>query len=489
MKEDKENARPKEKRGGPLAPTGLGAAMAGADAKAGGEPDRLERPKDKKETLSKDETFFFKVVIRRLPPSLTKEQLEEHLQPLPEHDYFEFFSNDSSLYPHMFSRAYINFKNQEDIVLFRDRFDGYVFIDHKGLEYPAIVEFAPFQKAAKKKSKKKDAKAGTIDDDPEYKKFLESYSADDEKLTSTPETLLEEIEARNKELIAKKTTPLLNFLKNKQRLREEKREERRRRELERKRQREEERRKWKEEERRKRKEAEKTKKVERCPEKERDKSKDEPKIKLLKKPERDERDFEKKEKAKRLEKENLREDKIASPIGSVPAKRSDGEAKEEKTKKPVYPLQFEDECGKDYREREYDRDRDYERIQRDKLRRQEEDRRRQKERFEKEKVFRRKEDDVKRERDSLREKGKRADFMEYVGNPEKTEKGTKEDKRDDLAKKDRIRNKDRPAMQLYQPGARSRSRLSAYDESSPKSCDQGADKNLELEASNLKEEV
>uniref|UniRef100_A0A8C0B7W5 UPF3B regulator of nonsense mediated mRNA decay n=1 Tax=Buteo japonicus TaxID=224669 RepID=A0A8C0B7W5_9AVES len=156
------------------------------------------------------------VVIRRLPPSLTKEQLEEHLQPLPEHDYFEFFANDSSLYPHMFSRAYINFKNQEDIVLFRDRFDGYVFVDHKGQEYAAIVEFAPFQKAAKKKSKKKDAKTGTIEDDPEYKKFLESYSADDEKLTSTPETLLEEIEARNKELIAKKTTPLLNFLKNKQ---------------------------------------------------------------------------------------------------------------------------------------------------------------------------------------------------------------------------------------------------------------------------------
>ncbi|KAM6427312.1 regulator of nonsense transcripts 3B isoform 2-T2 [Liasis olivaceus] len=481
MKEDKENARPKEKRGGPLTPTGLGAAMAGADAKAGGEPDRLERPKDKKETLSK-------VVIRRLPPSLTKEQLEEHLQPLPEHDYFEFFSNDSSLYPHMFSRAYINFKNQEDIVLFRDRFDGYVFIDHKGLEYPAIVEFAPFQKAAKKKSKKKDAKAGTIDDDPEYKKFLESYSADDEKLTSTPETLLEEIEARNKELIAKKTTPLLNFLKNKQRLREEKREERRRRELERKRQREEERRKWKEEERRKRKEAEKTKKVERCPEKERDKSKDEPKIK---KPEKDERDFEKKEKAKRLEKESLREEKAASPIGSMPAKRSDGEAKEEKAKKLVYPLQFEDECGKDYREREYDRDREYERIQRerDKLRRQEEERRRQKERFEKEKVFRRKEEDVKRERDSLREKGKRADFMEYMGNTEKAEKGSKEEKRDDLAKKDRIRNKDRPAMQLYQPGARSRSRLSAYDESSTKSSDQGADKKQECEASNLKEEV
>ncbi|XP_048370012.1 regulator of nonsense transcripts 3B isoform X3 [Sphaerodactylus townsendi] len=479
MKEDKENARPKEKRGGPLTPTGFGAAMGGADAKAGGEPDKLERPKDKKETL-------LKVVIRRLPPSLTKEQLEEHLQPLPEHDYFEFFANDSSLYPHMFSRAYINFRNQEDIVLFRDRFDGYVFVDHKGLEYPAIVEFAPFQKAAKKKSKKKDAKAGTIEDDPEYKKFLESYSADDEKLASTPETLLEEIEARNKELIAKKTTPLLNFLKNKQRLREEKREERRRRELERKRQREEERRKWKEEERRKRKEAEKTKKVERFPEKERDRSKDEPKIKLLKKPEKDERDFEKKEKAKKLEKESLREEKATSAISSATAKRSDGEVKEEKAKK------LEDECCKDYREREreYDRDREYERIQRDrdKVRRQEDDRRRQKERFEKEKLFRRKEEDVKKERDSVREKGKRSELADYLGNMEKPEKVTKEDKREDMAKRDRIRNKDRPAMQLYQPGARNRSRLCAYNESPSKPSDQGADKKLECEMSNAKEE-
>ena len=97
-----------------------------------------------------------------------------------------------SLYPHLFARAYINFKNQDDIVLFRDRFDGYVFIDNRGMkittsevnerfapscsealflsaycletgqEYPAIVEFAPFQKTAKKKSKKKDSKCGTI---------------------------------------------------------------------------------------------------------------------------------------------------------------------------------------------------------------------------------------------------------------------------------------------------------------------------------------
>jgi len=34
------------------------------------------------------------VVIRRLPPSLTKEQLEQQLHPLPAHDYFEFFTAD-----------------------------------------------------------------------------------------------------------------------------------------------------------------------------------------------------------------------------------------------------------------------------------------------------------------------------------------------------------------------------------------------------------
>lgn len=63
------------------------------------------------------------------------------------------------------------------------------------------------------------------------------------------------------------------------RIREEKKEERRRRELERKRLRDEERRKWREEERRKRKESDKMKKVEKPLEKDRDQGK-EPKIKV-----------------------------------------------------------------------------------------------------------------------------------------------------------------------------------------------------------------
>ncbi|KAM4860161.1 regulator of nonsense transcripts 3A isoform 6-T6 [Thomomys bottae] len=146
-------------------------------------------------------TTLSKVVLRRLPPGLTKERLEELLRPLPAHDYFEVVAADLSLYPHLFSRAYINFRNPDDILLFRDRFDGYIFIGNKGLEYPAVVEFAPFQKIAKKKLKKKDTKTGSIEDDPDYKQFLETYSVEEEKTSANPETLLGEIEAKTRELI------------------------------------------------------------------------------------------------------------------------------------------------------------------------------------------------------------------------------------------------------------------------------------------------
>ncbi|XP_018427413.1 PREDICTED: regulator of nonsense transcripts 3B isoform X1 [Nanorana parkeri] len=456
MKEDKENTKPKERR----------AELTGLE-----DGDKPEKVKEKKEVMSK-------VVIRRLPPSLTKEQLEEHLQPLPDHDYFEFFANDSSLFPHMYSRAYINFKSQEDIMLFRDRFDGYVFIDHRGQEYPAVVEFAPFQKVAKKKSKKKDSKIGTIEEDPEYKKFLDSYNLDEEKLTSTPETLLEEIEAKNKEMIAKKTTPLLSFLKNRQRLRDEKREERRRRELERKRQREEERRKWKEDERRKRKDTEKQKKYEKTPEKESERSKDEPKIKLLRKPEKDdEHNSEKKFKGKKIEKETVREDRSSA------GKRMDGDHGEKGKR-------CEDEYVKDYRDKDY-RDKDYEQERRTRREKEkhhyEEERRKQRDRYEKDRSFRRREDDYRKDREVVRERT-RKEAGENQQSTDKSERQSREEKKEDAAKRDRIRNKDRPAMQLYQPGTRSRSRLTQCDDESPAKSSDPSEKKHEGETSDQQKE-
>jgi len=106
---------------------------------------------------------------------MTQDQFLEQVSPLPEHDYMYFVKADMSLGQFAFSRAYINFVEQQDIFMFREKFDNYVFVDSKGVEYPAIVEFAPFQRLPKKRvGKKKDLKCGTIESDSYYISFLEN---------------------------------------------------------------------------------------------------------------------------------------------------------------------------------------------------------------------------------------------------------------------------------------------------------------------------
>uniref|UniRef100_A0A8C9A784 UPF3 domain-containing protein n=1 Tax=Prolemur simus TaxID=1328070 RepID=A0A8C9A784_PROSS len=154
--------------------------------------------------------------------------------------------------------------------------------------------------------------------DPEYKKFLETYCVEEEKASANPETLLGEIEAKTRELVARRTTPLLEYIKNrkleKQRIREEKREERRRRELEKKRLREEEKRKRREEEGCKRKEADKQKTTEK-----------EIRIKLLKKPEKGEEPT--------TEKPRERGEDVGCGAGSWEASQNDGDREHRDTER------------------------------------------------------------------------------------------------------------------------------------------------------------
>ncbi|XP_041324500.1 regulator of nonsense transcripts 3A-like [Pyrgilauda ruficollis] len=374
------------------------------------------------------------------------------------------------LYPHLYSRAYINFRNPEDILLFRDRFDGYVFIDNKGLEYPAVVEFAPFQKISKKKLKKKDAKAGSIEDDPEYRKFLENYCTDEDKICANPEILLGEIEAKTRELIARRTTPLLEYIKNrkleKQRIREEKREERRRRELEKKRLREEEKRKRREEERRKRKEVEKQKKI----------SEKEIRIKLLRKPEKgDELASEKhKEKGEEADTEENKWDKSPGS-GSIKSKSLESSLKEIKEKSQNDSDKEQRDLERRFREKEPER-------QRYRL----DDGRKHRTHYEFDKFMRRNEEELKWGKGYNQDRGKKGNYN-YSFTVEAVDKLGKEDKCDDMAsKKERIRNKDRPAMQLYQPGARIRTHMGptskTYD-CSGKSFEDAPDKKYEADNS------
>ncbi|XP_077554243.1 uncharacterized protein LOC144169101 isoform X5 [Haemaphysalis longicornis] len=165
----------------------------------------------------KDRSFLTKVVIRRLPPTMTEEQFLEQISPVPANDYMYFVKGNKSLGPHAFSRAYINFVNQDEIFIFKEKFDDYIFVDEKGNEYPAMVEYAPFQKIPKRRSRKRDPKCGTIEQDPEYLKFLESLEQPEEVSLPSIDTYIEEIEAREKEMKAnngclKVVTPLIEYL-------------------------------------------------------------------------------------------------------------------------------------------------------------------------------------------------------------------------------------------------------------------------------------
>ncbi len=142
---------------------------------------------------------------------MTETEFLEQVSPLPDHDSFYFVVADKSLEPHAFSRAYINFKNPEDVFIFRERFDGYVFVDSAGgQEYPAMVEFAPYQKMSRpdsgSKKRKEDAKCGTIEQDAEYIRFLEELEQG--KGTVTIDQQLEEIEQKEKERKGKIPTHL-----------------------------------------------------------------------------------------------------------------------------------------------------------------------------------------------------------------------------------------------------------------------------------------
>lgn len=178
-----------------------------------------------------------RVVIRRLPPSMDEETFRKQIEPMPDHDDFYFVSGDWSLGRNASSRAYINFTKAEDIYLFRDKFDGYIFVDAKGVEYPAVVEFAPFQELPRNRSRKKDVKCGTIETDTHFLAFKEALEAEEKDTAGKSKSKLEyTYKIKDEEKIT--STPLLEYIAQK---RQEKREEKRKKIEEKKKQRKEER--------------------------------------------------------------------------------------------------------------------------------------------------------------------------------------------------------------------------------------------------------
>eukprot|EP01113_Clastostelium_recurvatum_P042243 TRINITY_DN6833_c0_g1_i5.p1 TRINITY_DN6833_c0_g1~~TRINITY_DN6833_c0_g1_i5.p1 ORF type:complete len:613 (+),score=138.08 TRINITY_DN6833_c0_g1_i5:191-1840(+) len=81
------------------------------------------------------------------------------------------------------SRAYMHFVDFQTAFDFCKFFDGHVFVNGRGQEEKAHVEYAPYQRIPKPR-RKTDTRAGTIEQEAEYQAFLESLKVPEVKLPS-----------------------------------------------------------------------------------------------------------------------------------------------------------------------------------------------------------------------------------------------------------------------------------------------------------------
>ncbi|KAG6010884.1 hypothetical protein E4U21_002553 [Claviceps maximensis] len=166
-----------------------------------------------------------KVVIRRLPPGLTQQELITILGPDWEIskgkvDWFSYVPGKVSADPSKPSRptrAYLHLMRKDDIMPLSEVVRNATWEDAKAtftnpaLVGPPVLEFSLYKKIGATK-KRTDARQGTIDQDPEFMAFLESLA--------NPAPMRESIDVDDPNDIIKTetkitTTPLVEYLKEK----------------------------------------------------------------------------------------------------------------------------------------------------------------------------------------------------------------------------------------------------------------------------------
>ncbi|XP_010499932.1 PREDICTED: regulator of nonsense transcripts UPF3 isoform X2 [Camelina sativa] len=158
-----------------------------------------------------------KVVVRHLPPSLSQSDLLSQIDPRfgDRYNWVSFRPGKSSFRNQKCSRAYVAFKAPEDVYEFAAFFNGHVFVNEKGAQFKAIVEYAPSQRVPKP-CDKKDPREGSISKDPDYLEFLKVIAQPVENLPSA-EIQLErrEAELSGATKAAPIVTPLMEFIRQK----------------------------------------------------------------------------------------------------------------------------------------------------------------------------------------------------------------------------------------------------------------------------------
>ncbi|KAJ6792095.1 regulator of nonsense transcripts UPF3-like [Iris pallida] len=158
-----------------------------------------------------------KVVMRHLPPAIAESALMEQIDGRfsGRYNWVRFRHGKTSQKNQRCSRAYVDLKRPDDVLEFADYFNGHTFVNEKGAQFKAMVEYAPSQCVPEARSKK-DGREGTILKDPEYLEFLELLSKPVENLPSA-EIQLERREAERAGAIKEAfvVTPLMDFIRQK----------------------------------------------------------------------------------------------------------------------------------------------------------------------------------------------------------------------------------------------------------------------------------
>ncbi|KAL3597913.1 hypothetical protein D5086_009550 [Populus alba] len=158
-----------------------------------------------------------KVVVRHLPPGISQPMFVEQIDVAfsGRYNWLSYRPGNNSQKHQSYSRAYIDFKRPEDVIDFAEFFNGHLFVNEKGTQFKAIVEYSPSQRVPKQWSKK-DGREGTISKDPEYLEFLELIAKPVENLPSA-EIQLERREAERAGAAkdAPIVTPLMDFVRQK----------------------------------------------------------------------------------------------------------------------------------------------------------------------------------------------------------------------------------------------------------------------------------
>ncbi|WJX36387.1 hypothetical protein P8452_24270 [Trifolium repens] len=177
----------------------------------------MKVPSSSSSSSSRSERGRTKVVIRHLPPSLTESDLLQHIDNrfASRYNWLSFRPGNTSHKNQRYARAYIDFNSPDDVFDFAEFFNGHVFVNQKGVQHKAVVEYAPSQRVPKKTTKK-DGREGTIYKDPDYLEFLKLIAKPQEHLPSA-EIQLERKEAEQAGASKAQpiVTPLMEYVRQK----------------------------------------------------------------------------------------------------------------------------------------------------------------------------------------------------------------------------------------------------------------------------------